>query len=111
MHPTQIENRTDLAHGMIVWHRLIEAKRIEKLFLVVIEPPHHGPLPSRIASQRRNHQPKKPATDFCNKIGHKQTSPAFIRSPRRRARSTAGNVKPAVLAVFRLTISSYLVGA
>jgi len=31
-------------------------------------PPHHRPLPSRIASQRRNHRPKKLATDFCNKI-------------------------------------------
>jgi hypothetical protein len=26
MHPTQIENRSDLADRMIVWHRLIEAK-------------------------------------------------------------------------------------
>src|SRR6516225_8622228 len=44
------------------------------MFLVVIEPPHHGPLPSRIASQRLNHRPKKLATDFCNKIGTKRTS-------------------------------------
>ena len=55
MHPTQIENRGDLANRMIVRHRLIETKWLEKLFLVVIEPPHHGPPPSRIASQRRNH--------------------------------------------------------
>ena len=36
-------------------------------------PPHHGPLPSRIASQRRNHRPQQPSTDFCNKIGPKRT--------------------------------------
>jgi len=68
MHPTQTENRGDLANWMIVRHRFIGTKSIEKLFLVVIEPPHHGPLPSRIASQRRNHRPKKLATDFYNKI-------------------------------------------
>src|SRR6266487_2635731 len=73
MHPTQIENRSDLADRMIVRHRILEAKRIEKLFLIVIEPPHHGSLPSRIASQQRNHRPKKLATDFCNKIGQVQT--------------------------------------
>jgi hypothetical protein len=28
---------------------------VKKLFLVVIEPPHHGSLPFRIASQQRNH--------------------------------------------------------
>jgi CheY-like chemotaxis protein len=26
-----------------------------QLLLIVVEPPHHGPLPSRIASPRRNH--------------------------------------------------------
>src|SRR5262249_53137707 len=41
--------------------------------LVVTQPPHHRPLPSRIASQRRNHRPKKLATDFCNKIDPKRT--------------------------------------
>jgi len=39
----------------------------------VSPPPHHGPLPSRIASQRRNHRPQQPSTDFCNKIGQKRT--------------------------------------
>src|SRR5262249_29044529 len=73
MHPTQIKNRSDLAHRVIVRHRLIETKRIEKLLLVVPQPPHHRPLPSRIASQRRNHRPKKLATDFCNKICTKRT--------------------------------------
>jgi hypothetical protein len=38
----------------------------------VTQPPHHRPLPSRIASQRRNHRPKKLATDFYNKIGTKR---------------------------------------
>jgi hypothetical protein len=55
MHPTQIENRSDLANRMIVGDRLIETKLIEELFLLVVEPPHHGSLPSRITSQRRNH--------------------------------------------------------
>jgi hypothetical protein len=40
---------------MIVRNCLIKAKRIEKLLLVVIEPPHHGPIPSPIPLQRRNH--------------------------------------------------------
>jgi len=40
---------------VILQHCLIEAKSVEKLLLVVIEPPHHAPLPSRIASQRRDH--------------------------------------------------------
>jgi hypothetical protein len=52
---TQIENRSDLANRMIVGDRLIETKLIEELFLLVVEPPHHGSLPSRITSQRRNH--------------------------------------------------------
>ena len=38
------------------------------------QPPHHRPLPSRIASPRQNHRPKKLATDFCNKIGTTRTS-------------------------------------
>src|SRR5262245_39140157 len=46
----------------------------EKLRLLVTQPPHHRPLPSRIASQRRNHRPKKLATDFCNKICTNATS-------------------------------------
>jgi hypothetical protein len=38
MHPTQIENRSDLANRMIVGDRLIETKLIEELFLLVVEP-------------------------------------------------------------------------
>jgi hypothetical protein len=69
MHPTQIKNRSDLADPMIVRQRCIEIKRIEKLPLVVIELPHHGPLPSRIASQQRNNRAQQYSTDFHNKIG------------------------------------------
>src|SRR4029077_3541293 len=43
----------------------------------VTQPPHHRLLPSRIASQRRNHPPKKLATDFCNKICHVWTAPSW----------------------------------
>jgi hypothetical protein len=53
-------------------HRIIKPKRIEKLFLLVVEPPHHAPLPSRIAPPQRNHRPQPSSTDFCNKICHKR---------------------------------------
>jgi hypothetical protein len=45
-----LKNRSDPADRMILRHCLIETKRIEKLCLLAIEPPHHGPLRSRIAS-------------------------------------------------------------
>jgi hypothetical protein len=45
MDPRQIENRSDRANKVIVWHRLVETKRIEKLLLVSVVPTHHRPPP------------------------------------------------------------------
>jgi hypothetical protein len=36
MDPRQIENRSDRANRVIVWHRILETKRIEKLFSVSV---------------------------------------------------------------------------
>ena len=41
--------------------------------LVPIEPPHHGPPPPRIASQRRNHCSRLSSIAFCNNICHERT--------------------------------------
>src|SRR5215510_8220720 len=60
---------------MIVRNDLIEAERIEKPTLALLQPPHHRPPPQRIVSERRNHPPHKPSTTFCNKIGTKPTPP------------------------------------
>src|SRR5262245_6689959 len=59
---------------MIVRNDLIEAERIEKPTLALLQPPHHRPPPQRIVSERRNHPPHKPSTTFCNKIGTSRTS-------------------------------------
>jgi hypothetical protein len=47
--PRQIQHGSDIAHSVIVWNGLIEAKRIEQLPLIVVEPPHRQPpLPRRL---------------------------------------------------------------
>ena len=70
MHPGEVQNGGDLAYPVIAWHRLIEAERIEKLTLILIEPPHHRKPPScRVALRAVNHGSRPTATDFCNKIG------------------------------------------
>src|ERR1700720_718824 len=40
---------------MIWWHHLVEIKRIKKLALSPLLPPHHRPLPRIATSIRRNH--------------------------------------------------------
>jgi hypothetical protein len=60
--------------AVIVWHRFIETKRIEKPFLVSVVPAHHRPLLALITSTPVNHGSRTTSTDFCNKIGQEQTS-------------------------------------
>ena len=73
MDPRQIENRSDRPNKVIVWHRFIETKRIEKMFLVSVVPSHHRPLLALITSTPVNHGSQTTSTDFCNKIGQKRT--------------------------------------
>src|SRR5262245_36666013 len=67
--PGQIEHGGDLAHKVIARYHLVVPKPVEKLPLLVLQPPHHRSPPQRIVSERRNHRSQKPATGFCNKIG------------------------------------------
>jgi hypothetical protein len=69
MGPRQINNRSDRANKVIVWHRFIETKRIEKLLLVSVVPTHHRPPPPLITSKPVNHGSRSTSTDFCNNIG------------------------------------------
>jgi uncharacterized protein YbgA (DUF1722 family) len=55
VHPIKIEDAIDLSNQVIRRHHLIEIKRVEKLTLSALSPPHHRSLPSRIATQQRNH--------------------------------------------------------
>src|SRR5207302_41516 len=75
--PAQIKYRSDPPNRVILRDRIIKPKRIEKLFLLVVEPPHHAPLPSRIVPPQRNHRHQSSSTDFCNKIGTKRTWPLW----------------------------------
>jgi hypothetical protein len=45
VHPTQIEQTVDLPHQVIGRNYFVELKRIEKLSLSFLPPPHHAPLP------------------------------------------------------------------
>src|SRR5580704_16390097 len=69
--PRQVEHRCDLADGMIIRHGVSKAERIEKLPLILVEPPHHCAPPQKTVLQTRNHRSTHPSTDFCNKIGTK----------------------------------------
>src|SRR6478736_2107256 len=71
--PRQIEHRCNRTHLVIVRHHLFKAERIKQLSLVLLQPTHHGPFPPLTASTSGNHCSRKPSTDFCNKICHKQT--------------------------------------
>src|SRR5262245_40363740 len=73
-HPGQIEHGGDLAHKVIARYHLVVPKLVEKLLLLVLQPPHHRSPPQRIVSEPRNHRSQKPATGFCNKIGTTRTS-------------------------------------
>ena len=72
--PRQIEHRCNHTHLVIVRHHLFKAERIKQLLLIQLQPTHHGPFPLLTASTSENHCSRKPSTDFCNKICHKQTS-------------------------------------
>src|SRR5262245_32566635 len=100
---------------MIVRNDLIEAERIEKPTLALLQPPHHRPPPQRIVSERRNHPPHKPSTTFCNKICHHRTRAAQQRtaysiSSSARSMIDDGTATPIALAVLRLTTNSVRVG-
>ena len=89
--PGQVENGRDLAHEMVVRHRRIEIERIEQLALVSIVPTHHGPPPPTFTLRRRNHCSRRPITDFCNKIGQKETlRHDGVARPRRLSPDLAG---------------------
>src|SRR3984893_7579365 len=66
--PRQVEHRCDLADGMIIRHGVSKAERIEKLPLILVEPPHHCAPPPKTVLQTRNHRSTHASTDFCNKI-------------------------------------------
>ena len=85
MYPRKVENRSNGSNWVIVRNGLIKTKRIEKLTLVVTEPPHHRSPPQRIASEQQNHCSAESPTTFATKSatnGHvklcKQNRPAEI---------------------------------
>jgi hypothetical protein len=63
----KVENGGNSSNWMIIRNGLIKTKRIEKLTLVVIEPPHHRSPPSRIASEQQNHRSQISPTTFATK--------------------------------------------
>src|SRR5208282_1672351 len=71
--PGQIESSVDLPHQMIFGNRLAKVKLVKQLTLVTLQTAHHGSTPPRFASTQRNHRSSSISTDFCNKIGTKQT--------------------------------------
>src|SRR5262249_1586652 len=73
--PGQIEHASDPAHQVIVRYHLIEPELIEKLFLLVLQPPHHRQPPQRIVSERRNHRSRKPSTTFATKSATSRRQP------------------------------------
>src|SRR5947209_5980733 len=77
--PRQIEHRCNRTHLVIVRHHLFKAERIKQLLLIPLQPTHHGPFPPLTASMSENHCSRKPSTDFCNKIGTKQTGRRLAR--------------------------------
>src|ERR1035438_8284985 len=96
--PRQIEHRCNRTHLAIVRHHLLEAERIKQLPLILPHPTHHGPFPPLTASTSGNHCSRKPSTDFCNKIGTKQTQDQFARNLRLKqsgheAKATAYQVR------------------
>jgi hypothetical protein len=50
MNPGEIEHCRNLADQMIVRNGFIEIERIEKLPLILLEPPHHRQSPAQFAS-------------------------------------------------------------
>src|SRR6476660_5372737 len=104
--PRQIEHRCNRTHLVIVRHHLFKAERIKQLSLILLQPTHHGPFPPLTASTSGNHCSRKPSTDFCNKICHKQTSPSYSITSSALARSDGGTVRPSVFAVLRLIVNS-----
>src|SRR5664279_3597531 len=58
---------------MIIRNRLIEAKLVEQMTLIVVLASHHCSPPTKYVVRRRNHCSPKPSNHFCNKICHKQT--------------------------------------
>src|SRR5580704_13349662 len=71
--PLQVEHRRDLADRVIIRHGVSKAERIEKLPLILVEPPHHCAPPQKTVLQTRNHRSTHASTDFCNKIGTSAT--------------------------------------
>jgi hypothetical protein len=59
---------------VIVRNGLIKTKRIEKLTLVVIEPPHHRSPPQRSASEQQNHRSAESPTTFATKSATRRHS-------------------------------------
>src|ERR1700752_3781358 len=62
-------------------------KLVEQLTLITLQTAHHGLTPPRFASTERNHGLRPVSTDFCNKIGQKQTSfDQVVRAGKQRQR-------------------------
>src|SRR5512138_1456984 len=72
--PGKIESSIDLLHQVIFGNRVAEMKLIEQLTLVTLQTAHHGSTSPRFASAQRNHASWPVSIDFCNTIGHYQTS-------------------------------------
>src|ERR1043166_9710277 len=58
---------------MIFGDRVAKVKLVEQWTLVTLQTAHHGSTSPRFASTQRNHGSRAVSTDFCNKIGQKET--------------------------------------
>lgn len=66
MYPAQIKQAIDLPDQMIGWNDLVEIKRIEKLSLSILPPPHHALLPADALSTNGITDLESSQREFCN---------------------------------------------
>src|SRR6516165_8565959 len=111
VHPRKVENGSDRPNRVIVRNGFIKTKRIEKLTLVVIEPPHHRSPLQRIASEQQNHRSPGSQTTFATKSANQRHRGRHSITSSARSSSCGGTSRPRAFAVLRLTTSSNLTGA
>jgi hypothetical protein len=64
----QVQDGINLTDQVIGRNHLVEMELIERVPLTLTAPTHHRSLSSPIALAKRNHDRRRPSTDFCNTI-------------------------------------------